>query len=85
MNRRPFLIVASTAVATILLAGTALASGRITVKEIGAFEVGNVVGFPPGHTFTSAAAPGTLVVTPRHERGLQHRGPLRDLPRGAGG
>jgi quercetin dioxygenase-like cupin family protein len=49
--------------AALVLAGSALAAGNITVKEIGAFGVGNVVGYPNGHTFTTQAAPGSLVLT----------------------
>jgi quercetin dioxygenase-like cupin family protein len=49
-------------VASFVLAGSVLA-GSITVKTIGAFGVGNEVGYPAGHTFTAQAAPGSLVLT----------------------
>jgi quercetin dioxygenase-like cupin family protein len=49
--------------AAFVLAGSTLAVGNITVKTIGAFGVGNVVGYGNGHTFTMQAAPGSLVVT----------------------
>jgi len=43
--------------AALLLAGSALAAGNITVKTLGAFGVGNVVGYANGHTFSMEAAP----------------------------
>jgi quercetin dioxygenase-like cupin family protein len=49
--------------AALVLAGSALAAGNITVKTIGAFGVGNVVGYANGHTFSMEAAPGSLVLT----------------------
>jgi quercetin dioxygenase-like cupin family protein len=49
--------------AALVLASSTLAAGNITVKTIGAFGVGNVVGYPAGHTFTAQAAPGSLVLT----------------------
>ena len=49
--------------ATFVLAGSALATGNITVKAIGAFGVGNEIGYASGHTFTAEAAPGSLVLT----------------------
>jgi quercetin dioxygenase-like cupin family protein len=53
----------SAVAAALVLAGSALAAGNITVKAIGAFGVGDVVGYPAGHTFTAEAAPGSLVLT----------------------
>ena len=50
-------------VASFVLAGSALAAGNITAKVIGAFGVGNEVGYAAGHTFTAEAAPGSLVLT----------------------
>jgi quercetin dioxygenase-like cupin family protein len=50
-------------IASFVLAGSALAAGNITAKTIGAFGVGNEVGYPAGHTFTAQAAPGSLVLT----------------------
>jgi len=49
--------------ASVVLAGSALAAGSITAKTIGAFGVGNEIGYPAGHTFTAQAAPGSLVLT----------------------
>jgi quercetin dioxygenase-like cupin family protein len=49
--------------AAFLLAGSTLAAGSITAKVIGAFGVGNEVGYANGHTFTTEAAPGSLVLT----------------------
>ena len=49
--------------AALVLAGSALAAGNITVKSIGAFGVGDVVGYRTGHTFTMQAAPGSTVLT----------------------
>jgi quercetin dioxygenase-like cupin family protein len=50
-------------VASFVLAGSVLAAGAITVKVIGAFGVGNEVGYPAGHTFTAAADSGSTVLT----------------------
>lgn len=47
----------------LLVAGTALATGAITVKGIGAFGVGNEVGYASGHTYATDIAPGTVVNT----------------------
>jgi quercetin dioxygenase-like cupin family protein len=49
--------------ATLVLASTAVAAGNITVKTIGAFGVGNEVGYPAGHTFRFEAGPGSAIVT----------------------
>ena len=49
--------------AALVLAGSALAAGNITVKALGAFGVVNEVGYAAGHTFTAEAAPGSLVLT----------------------
>jgi quercetin dioxygenase-like cupin family protein len=49
--------------AALVLAGSTLAAGNITVKVIGAFGVGDVVGYGTGHTFTMQAAPGSTVLT----------------------
>jgi quercetin dioxygenase-like cupin family protein len=49
--------------ASLLLAGSVLAAGTITVKALGAFGVTNEVGYAAGHTFTAAAKPGTTVLT----------------------
>jgi quercetin dioxygenase-like cupin family protein len=49
--------------AALVLAGSTLAAGAITAKVIGAFGVGNEVGYANGHTFTMQAAPGSLVLT----------------------
>jgi quercetin dioxygenase-like cupin family protein len=46
-----------------LLVGTALATGTITVKVLGAFGVGNEIGYPTGHEFRAQAAPGSAVLT----------------------
>jgi quercetin dioxygenase-like cupin family protein len=46
-----------------VLAGTALATGTITVKALGAFGVVNEIGYSTGHTFSARAAPGSLVLT----------------------
>jgi hypothetical protein len=48
---------------SLVLAGTALATGMITAKTLGAFGVVNEIGYPTGHAFTAQAAPGSLVVT----------------------
>jgi quercetin dioxygenase-like cupin family protein len=49
--------------AAFVLAGSTLAAGTITVKALGAFGVGNEVGYANGHTFDMQAAPGSLVLT----------------------
>ena len=48
---------------SLALAGSALATGTITVKALGAFGVVNVIGYPAGHTFRAHAAPGSTVLT----------------------
>ena len=48
---------------SLVLAGSALATGRITVKTVGAFGVVNEIGYPTGHTFRAQAAPGSSVLT----------------------
>jgi quercetin dioxygenase-like cupin family protein len=48
---------------SVALAGTALATGTITVKTVGAFGVVNEIGYSTGHTFSAQAAPGSLVLT----------------------
>jgi len=60
--RRPMTAFGAAA-AALVLAGSALAVGNITVKVIGAFGVGNVVGYGTNHTFSMQAAPGTGVLT----------------------
>jgi hypothetical protein len=50
-------------VAAFVLAGSTLAAGNITVKALGAFGVGNQVGYANGHVFDMQAAPGSLVLT----------------------
>jgi quercetin dioxygenase-like cupin family protein len=49
--------------AALVLTASALAAGSITVKTLGAFGVGNEIGYPAGHTFSAQAAPGSLVLT----------------------
>jgi quercetin dioxygenase-like cupin family protein len=51
------------AAGALLVAGTALATGVITVKGIGGFGVGDEVGYASGHTFTANIAAGTAVNT----------------------
>jgi quercetin dioxygenase-like cupin family protein len=48
---------------SLVLAGSALAAGMITVKALGAFGVVNEIGYPAGHTFSAQAGPGSLVLT----------------------
>lgn len=60
--RRQFTVIGAVA-AAFLLAGSTLATGTITVKALGAFGVGNQVGYANGHTFDMQAAPGSLVLT----------------------
>ena len=48
---------------SLVLVGTALATGNITVKALGAFGVVNEIGYSAGHTFRAHAAPGSLVLT----------------------
>ena len=61
MKRRMVLI--SGVALSLVLAGSAVATGRITVKALGAFGVVDVVGYPAGHTFRAHAAPGSTVLT----------------------
>jgi quercetin dioxygenase-like cupin family protein len=61
MRRR--LVALGSVAAAFVLAGSALAAGNITVKALGAFGVGNEVGYANGHTFDMQAAPGSLVLT----------------------
>ena len=61
MRRR--LVGLGSVAAAFVLAGSALAAGNITVKALGAFGVGNQVGYANGHTFDMRAAPGSLVLT----------------------
>ena len=61
MRRR--LVGLGSVAAAFVLAGSALAAGNITVKALGAFGVGNQVGYANGHTFDMQAAPGSLVLT----------------------
>jgi quercetin dioxygenase-like cupin family protein len=49
--------------AAFVLAGSTLAAGNITVKALGAFGVGDEIGYGAGHTFSAQAAPGSLVLT----------------------
>jgi len=49
--------------AAFVLAGSTLAAGNITVKALGAFGVGNQVGYANGHVFDMQAAPGSLGLT----------------------
>jgi quercetin dioxygenase-like cupin family protein len=49
--------------AALVLVGTALAAGNITVKTLGAFGVADEIGYPAGHTFSAEAAPGSLILT----------------------
>jgi len=51
------------AAGALLVAGTALATGMITVKGIGAFVVGDEVGYSAGHVYTAAIEPGSVVNT----------------------
>jgi quercetin dioxygenase-like cupin family protein len=46
-----------------VLAGSALATGTITVKALGLFGVVDEIGYATGHTFTAQAAPGSGVLT----------------------
>ena len=48
---------------SIVLAGSALATGMITVKALGVFGVVNEIGYPSGHAFSAQAAPGSGVLT----------------------
>ena len=61
MRRRLFAL--GSVAAAFVLAGSTLAAGTITVKALGAFGVGNQVGYANGHTFTMQAPPGSLVLT----------------------
>jgi len=61
MKRRMVLI--SGVALSLVLAGSAVATGRITVKALGAFGVVDVVGYPAGRTFSAHAAPGSTVLT----------------------
>jgi quercetin dioxygenase-like cupin family protein len=63
MRQRGIASVAIALVVGLALAGTAIAGGRITVKTIGAFGVGSEVGYPAGHVFSAAIAPGSAVAT----------------------
>jgi quercetin dioxygenase-like cupin family protein len=59
--KRRFLLSILGVVAALAVAGTALATGAITVKGIGAFAVTDSVGYPAGHTFTAQMPPGSVV------------------------
>jgi quercetin dioxygenase-like cupin family protein len=48
---------------SLVLAGSALATGNITVKALGAFGVVNEIGYPAGHAFSAQAVPGSAVLT----------------------
>jgi quercetin dioxygenase-like cupin family protein len=62
MKRRRIAAISGVAL-SLVLAGSVLATGTITVKPLGAFGVVNVVGYPEGHTFSAHAAPGSSVLT----------------------
>jgi quercetin dioxygenase-like cupin family protein len=62
MRHRVWVGIAATAGA-LLVAGTTLATGIITVKGIGGFGVGDEVGYSAGHTYTAEIAPGSVVNT----------------------
>ena len=51
------------AAGALLVASTALATGAITAKGVGAFGVVDEVGYASGHTYTAEIAPGSVVNT----------------------